>query len=157
MYAISAAHRTLPFGTRALVHNLENGRSVEVYINDRGPFVEGRIIDLSYAAAQSIHMPGTALVRLEILGFGLQGSLSLPPGFYAVQVGAFKEPENALRLKDLISPHFGPVIIQPYDRGDALLHRVRVGHETSEEAARALARELREANLATDTFVVRLD
>ena len=70
MYGITAAHRTLPFGTRVNVHDLENGHDVTVRINDRGPFIEGRIIDLSYAAAQAMHMPGIAQVQLEILGLG---------------------------------------------------------------------------------------
>lgn len=69
MNRLTAAHRTLPFNTRVRVTNLENGRSVEVRINDRGPFVEGRIIDLSYRAARKIGMvkPGLARVRLEVL------------------------------------------------------------------------------------------
>ena len=70
MYDMTAAHRTLPFGTEVRVHDLENGRDVDVRINDRGPFVEGRIIDLSYASAQAMGMPGIARVRLEILGLG---------------------------------------------------------------------------------------
>ncbi len=79
MYDITAAHRTLPFGTQVRVHDLENGRAVDVRINDRGPFVEGRIIDLSYAAAQAMGMPGIARVRLEILGLGsTSGPRSLP-------------------------------------------------------------------------------
>ena len=64
----TAAHQTLPLGARVMVTNLENGSATEVLVNDRGPFAKGRIIDLSYAAAQSIHMvgPGTALVRLDL-------------------------------------------------------------------------------------------
>ena len=54
MYALTAAHRTLPFGTRLLVTNLENDRTVEVRINDRGPYVGARILDLSYAAARAL-------------------------------------------------------------------------------------------------------
>lgn len=69
MHELTAAHRTLPFGTRVRVTNLENGRSVRVRINDRGPFVDGRIIDLSYGAAKKIAMvkAGVVRVRLEIL------------------------------------------------------------------------------------------
>ncbi len=159
MYAISAAHRTLPFGTEVRVHNLENGEDVVVRINDRGPFIEGRIIDLSYAAAQEIHVagPGTARVRLEIMGLGPGGAGGMEPGIFAVQVGAFKEPSNAERLKAIIEPQFAPVAIQGFDRGDGFYYRVRVGHENTEEAARALAQNLREANLASETFVVRLN
>ena len=154
MYDITAAHRTLPFGTRVNVHDLENGQEVTVRINDRGPFVEGRIIDLSYAAAQAMHMPGIAQVRLEILGLGEGGAI---PGIFAVQVGAFRDRSNAERLKELIQSQFGPVIIQNFDRGDGLFYRVRVGHESTEDAARSLAQRLLRANQVTETFVVRLN
>ena len=72
MHALTAAHRTLPFNTRVRVTNLDNGRAVVVRINDRGPFVKGRIIDLSYEAARVVGMigPGTARVRLEVLEMG---------------------------------------------------------------------------------------
>jgi rare lipoprotein A len=153
MYDMTAAHKTLPFGTMVRVHDLDNGRDVTVRINDRGPFVEGRIIDLSYAAAQAMGMPGLAWVRLEILGVGS----SSQPAVFAVQVGAFRDPTNADRLKALIEPSFGPVVIQSFDRGDGMFYRVRVGHEASEDAARDLAEKLRNANLATATFVVRMN
>jgi rare lipoprotein A len=153
MYAMTAAHRTLPFGTEVRVHDLENGRDVEVRINDRGPFVEGRIIDLSYAAAQAMGMPGIAQVRLEILGLGQ----TTGPDVFAVQVGAFRDPANAGRLKALIEASFGPVEIQTFERDDGIFYRVRVGHESSEGAARDLAQKLRDANLASETFVVRVN
>jgi rare lipoprotein A len=155
MYAMTAAHRTLPFGTMVRVHNLENGQSTVVRITDRGPFVEGRIIDLSYAAAQAIHMPGTALVRLEILGASSPSALPSPPGIFAVQVGAFQDRRNAERLRQQIARHYGPVIIQTYDRGDGIFYRVRVGSVVSEDAATQLARKLRNDGFATETFVVR--
>jgi rare lipoprotein A len=145
----------LPFNTRVRVHDLENGREVEVRINDRGPFVEGRIIDLSYAAAQVIHMPGIARVRLDILG--LETDPSQLPGVFAVQVGAFKDRRNAARLKERIAQQFGPVTILEFDRGDGIFYRVRVGRASTEAAARNLARDLRAAGLATETFVVRVD
>jgi rare lipoprotein A len=153
MYDMTAAHRTLPFGTQVRVHDLQNGGEVEVRINDRGPFVEGRIIDLSYAAAQAMGMNGIARVRLEILGLGNTSE----PGVYAVQVGAFRDPANAGRLKALIEASFGPVVIQSFDRGDGLFYRVRVGQESTEAGARDLAEMLRSANLATATFVVRMN
>ena len=154
MYDMTAAHRTLPFGTRVNVHDLENGYDVTVRINDRGPFVEGRIIDLSYTAAQAMHMPGIAEVYLEILGLGEGGAI---PGIFAVQVGAFRDRSNAEQLKERIESQFGPVVIQDFDRGDGLFYRVRVGHESTEDAAGVLAQSLRRANLATETFVVRLN
>jgi rare lipoprotein A len=69
MHRLTAAHRTLPFHTIVRVHNKRNGREVNVRINDRGPFVKGRVIDLSYAAAKALDMlkPGTAPVRLKIV------------------------------------------------------------------------------------------
>ena len=72
MDSLTAAHRSLPFGTKVRVTNLDNGRSVVVRINDRGPFVEGRIIDLSLAGARAIGMigTGTAPVKLEVIEFG---------------------------------------------------------------------------------------
>lgn len=72
MNAMTAAHRTFPFGTKVRVTNLENNISVIVRINDRGPFVEGRIIDLSLGAAKVIQAvgPGTVRVRLEVLEWG---------------------------------------------------------------------------------------
>jgi peptidoglycan lytic transglycosylase len=155
MYDMTAAHRTLPFGTQVRVHDLDNGRDVSVRINDRGPFVNGRIIDLSYAAAKAMGMlgAGTAMVRLEILN----PTVLETPGIFAVQVGAFRERSNADRLRDRIAERFQPVIIQSFDRGDGLYHRVRVGQESSEEAARELARQLVDAGLATETYVVRLN
>jgi rare lipoprotein A len=155
MHDLTAAHRTLPFGTQVRVHDLDNQQEVVVRVNDRGPFVNGRILDLSYAAAKEMGMigAGTARVRLEILNPTV---LNLP-GTFAVQVGAFRDRANAERLRDRIAQRFQPVMIQSFDRGDGLYHRVRVGQESSEEAARELARQLQEAGLATDTFVVRLN
>lgn len=118
MYALTAAHRTLPFGTQVRVHDLENGRDVEVRINDRGPFVRGRIIDLSYSAAMAMHMPSLARVRLEILG--QETSAPVASGVFGVQVGAFQDRSNAERLKALIETRFKPVIILTFDRGDAV-------------------------------------
>jgi len=159
MYGVSAAHRTLPFGTNVKVHDLDNGRVVEVRINDRGPFVEGRIIDLSYGAAKALRMniAGIARVKLEILGYGPQASPVPLPGIFAVQVGAFRDRRNAERLKERIEAYYQPVVILSFDRGDGLLHRVRVGSESTQEAAQALAGKLREADLAKETFVVRVN
>jgi len=159
MYGVSAAHRTLPFGTNVRVHDLDNGRVVQVRINDRGPFVEGRIIDLSYGAARSLGMvgPGVARVKLEILGYGPEASPVPPPGIFSVQVGAFRELANAERLKARIEAYHWPVVILSFDRGDGMFHRVRVGNESSQEGAQALAGQLRAANLAEETFVVRMN
>ena len=155
MLDLTAAHRTLPFGTQVRVHDLDNGQDVVVRVNDRGPFVNGRILDLSYAAARQMEMigAGTARVRLEILNPAVMGL----PGIFAVQVGAFRDRANAERLRDRIAQRFQPVMVQSFDRGDGMYHRVRVGQESSEEAAQELARQLQDAGLATNTFVVRLN
>lgn len=155
MYGMTAAHRTLPFGTVVCVHNLDNGRDVTVRINDRGPFIEGRIIDLSFTAAQAmaVDVSGLARVRLEIVG----RNASAEPGLFAVQVGAFRDRRNADRLKSLIEASHGPVVIQSFDRGDGTFYRVRVGSENSEDAAHGLAQMLHRENLATQTFVVRMN
>jgi rare lipoprotein A len=160
MYAMTAAHRTLPFGTMVRVHDLDNGRSVDVRINDRGPFVSGRVIDLSYAAAQDIDLvgPGTAHVQLEILNSVVVYGPAALPGIYAVQVGAFRSEYNAQRLKAVIEPHYGPVQIQTHnDPQQGLIYRVRVGQLTTEGTAEELAGDLRQSGLATQTFVVRLN
>lgn len=67
MYKMTCAHRTLAFGTMLLVTNLSNNKSVRVRVNDRGPFIEGRILDLSFGAAKKIELDGKELVRIEIL------------------------------------------------------------------------------------------
>src|SRR5438034_427009 len=102
-YELTAAHRTLPLGTRVMVTNLSNGRAVEVRINDRGPFVGGRAIDLSYAAACVLHVvgPGTARVRIEVLPPATQvaeltGAPPQPPPVrYLVQVAALADPARS--------------------------------------------------------------
>ena len=97
--AMTAAHRTLPMGTVVRVTNLNNGESVVVKITDRGPFVDGRIIDLSLAAAKSIdvYRPGTARVRVEAFA---PPEGSDPAGRWCVQIGAFLDPADAVQLKN---------------------------------------------------------
>lgn len=160
MYAMTAAHRTLPFGTRVRVHDLDNGRSVDVRINDRGPFIRGRIIDLSYAAAEALGMAGSGIARvdLQILNPENVYGPAAVPGIFAVQVGAFRSEDNATRLEALIAPHFGPIVIQNYnDPAKGLLYRVRVGHLNTETAAQMLASDLKQAGLTQVTYVVRLN
>ncbi len=153
MHEFTAAHRTLPFNCVVRVTNLNNGKQTEVRINDRGPFVANRVIDLSLSAAQAIEMvgPGTANVRLEILS-GPNPNV----GFFAVQIGAFKVRENAERLKTQMEETYPPVTIATYDSPNGTFYRVRVGRLPSEAAAQNLADKLHEAEQMT-TFVVRLD
>ncbi len=153
MHAFTAAHRTLPFGAVVRVTNLSNGRQTEVRINDRGPFVADRIIDLSLSAAQAIGMvgTGTAQVRIEVLG-----GPNPRVGFFGVQVGAFRMQDNAERLRAQLAANYAPVSIATYDSPSGLFYRVRAGRLPTEDAAGRLAEELRARELLT-TFVVRLD
>src|SRR5574337_1084774 len=98
MYQLTAAHREIPLGSWVEVINLSNGRSLTVRINDRGPFVDGRIIDLSYASARLLGVtgPGVAPVRVRLAHAPQSG---LNPGRYSVQVGSFTAEVNALALK----------------------------------------------------------
>lgn len=151
MDQLTAAHRTLPFNTWVLVRNLDNHRTVTVRINDRGPFVEGRILDLSRAAARELAMigPGTARIRLEVI------APPAPPeqGWFAVQVGAFRDLANAERARDR-ARRFGENRLVFRD-GDPPLWRVIVGREPDLDSARAFAARLR-AEFG-EAFVVRLD
>ncbi|HYM09714.1 MAG TPA: septal ring lytic transglycosylase RlpA family protein [Bryobacterales bacterium] len=153
MEKLTAAHRTLPFGAHVQVTNLQNGRAVEVRINDRGPFVEDRVIDLSRAAARQIAMlgPGTARVRLRVVALPEAPA----PGFFAVQVGAFRNRDNAERLRADLARRYGVAFIQKYDGPQGLFYRVRVGRESDVPAAQALAGELRRQNFTP--LVVRVD
>ncbi|MGB6978908.1 MAG: septal ring lytic transglycosylase RlpA family protein [Candidatus Acidiferrales bacterium] len=153
MHTFTAAHRTLPFGSMVRVTNLRNGMQTEVRINDRGPFVANRIIDLSQAAAQAIEMigTGTSQVRLEVVS-GPNPQI----GFFAVQVGAFLKEENADRLKSQLEATHPPISIAKFEAPNGTFYRVRVGRIPSEAAAQQLADQLHATDQFT-TFVVRLD
>jgi rare lipoprotein A len=154
MYKLTAAHRTLPFDTVVRVTNTNNGKSAVVRITDRGPFVENRIIDLSYAAAKQIEGvgPGVVPIRLEVIS----GSVDPTAGFFTVQVGAFHDPENAGRLRDKLNASYPPVYLQPFDSPEGIFYRVRVGKISGEDAARQFAAQLH-AREGLTTYVVRLD
>ena len=143
MYEMTAAHRTLPFHTRVRVHNLENGRSAVVRINDRGPFVKDRIIDLSYAAAQALDMvgPGTTRVRLEILG----GPPPAAPRF-SVQAGSFQSEANARRLAESLRPRYPDVFIAELETPEGIFYRIRIPASGREEGRR-IASRLRQEGL----------
>jgi rare lipoprotein A len=153
MYKFTAAHRTLPFETMVRVTNLNNGKSTTVRITDRGPFVAGRVIDLSLAAAREIDSvgPGVVPVRLEVLG-----NVDVTAGFFTVQVGAFRERTNAERLRDRLGVSYSPIFIQQYDAPDGTFYRVRVGKVSGEEAAGVFATQLRDKE-GFSPMVVRLD
>ncbi len=134
MYQMTAAHKTLPLGTRVEVTNQSNGKQVEVRINDRGPFIEGRVIDLSYSAAREIQMIGPGIVPVSLR------LLTVPDQRFGVQVGTFRELDNATRLQERLSRTHPPVRVLPL--GDS--YRVLVGAEATQAAAETLAAQLRE-------------
>lgn len=154
MEKMTAAHRTLPFGTQVRVVNRNNKLSVEVRITDRGPFIDGRIIDLSRAAARAIEMigPGTAPVHLQVLSSPAQ--LSGADAYYAVQTGAFRVRANADRQRKEMEQRYGSARIVERE-GAANVWRVLVGRESTLEGANALAAKLRAAT--GHVFVVRMD
>ena len=154
MYKLTAAHKTLPFETMVRVTNLNNGKTTTVRITDRGPFVDNRIIDLSFAAAKEIESvgPGVVPVRIEILSPGIDPTV----GFFTVQVGAFRERANAERLKLRLDANYSPIFIQQFDLPEGTFYRVRVGKVSGEEAATELGEQLR-AKEALIPTVVRLD
>lgn len=153
METLVAAHRILPFNTWLRVTNLGTRQSVNVRVIDRGPFVNGRILDLSKAAARDIGLlgPGLGKIRLEVI--------SAPPDrpandFYTVQIGAFAVRANAERERSRLAARYGEAYIA-LRQGRTPLWRVLVGRKSSPEAAQDLAKLLLAENQAV--FVVRLD
>ena len=137
MYRLTAAHKTLGFNTIVKVNNLDNGKSVQIRINDRGPFVQGRIIDLSYQAALRIKMvrPGTARVRLDIIR--MERNLSR----YVIQIGSFRQKKLAVRLRKKLLDDYATVEIRPRELAQGRFYQVLVGnYKTGKEAARTLRR-----------------
>jgi rare lipoprotein A len=139
-YELTAAHPSLPLGTRAIVTNLSNGRSVEVRINDRGPFVDGRVIDLSYAAARVLDVvrPGTARVRIDVLGtptrvadarplFVPPPVNDLPKTHYLVEVASLADSGRADHLRAVLATHFPDVRLDPLNAGSTRYYSVVMG------------------------------
>lgn len=133
MHRLTAAHKKLPFGTVVEVTNLDNGRRVEVRINDRGPFVKRRILDLSQAAADAIGMlgAGTAKVEMRILR-------APPPPRYTVQVGAFEDAGRARALAEELRERYPETVVT----SDGTWHRVQVGAYGKRSQAEATSREI---------------
>jgi rare lipoprotein A len=155
MHDLTAAHKTLPMGTLVRVRSLENNRSIEVRINDRGPFVRDRIIDLSHEAARQIGMvgPGTAPVEVVAVGLLAGSPTDLYSGNFTFQIGAFTNRDNAERLRAQLGPRYGNAHIQAVDRGDRMLYRVRVGKCSSLDEAIAYEEALIRDGFA-DVFTV---
>jgi rare lipoprotein A len=159
MYKISAAHKTLPLGTKVRVTNRRNGKSVVVRINDRGPFVRGRIIDMSYGGARALDMvaEGVVPVRVETLvlgdnryykSSGRKTVSATRPVRYTVQAGSFQDKRNAVDLKRELERKYSDndVFIREWNGRAQVYYRVRVGRFSSEQDAQSLSRRLQAAN-----------
>ncbi len=160
MYAMTAAHKTLPLGTRVRVKNLANGRETEVRVNDRGPFVRGRIIDLSKKAAGKLGVlgPGTAPVKIWAVGSPPKAAVPSPKapgdpstkaepadytrGIFTVQVAAYQNYDNAVKLREKLEREYGFAVITTYHRGASTFYRVRVGRFDRLGLARKFAKRL---------------
>ena len=161
MYAMTAAHKTLPLPAYVRVTNLQNGRSVVVRVNDRGPFKNNRIIDLSYAAAVRLDMvrDGTALV--EVVSVGQASPAAASPSAAGIQrlfaqAGAFAEESNARRLAERLTVSgLQGVSVNRSSNSGRTLYRVRIGPLDSVDAYDAVVERMREAGF--DSVMLALD
>ncbi len=150
MYAKTCAHKEYPFGTRVKVTNAANNLSAECIVNDRGPFVDGRDIDLSYAVAKEIDMIGTGTARVLLEFNGRDDSYIRPvnvqvakmAGPFAVQVGAFTDGINAIQLKVALKLKYSNVYIQEVEVKGTTYYRVRVGNYNDYDNALSIAEQL---------------
>jgi len=171
MHAMTAAHKTLPIPVYVHVKNLDNGRSAVVRVNDRGPFISGRIIDLSYAAAQKLGVdgPGTANVEISVLAEGEHKPTSVVrsiplntdltqdlPMF--IQMGSFSSQLNANNMvQSLVAANETAVLISHLQTDDGLYYRVRVGPLFDIDEANAILSRLRGKGYQTAHIVVQDD
>lgn len=146
MYDYTCAHREYPFGTKLRVVNLQNGKDVVCTVNDRGPFIPGRDLDLSYASAKKIGLigPGTAEVLMQPIGrdtsYVRYVKYAPASGVLTIQVGAFREIENAMRLKQALNLKYQNVYINKVVLRGETFYRVRVGKFTNYDEAYNLAK-----------------
>ncbi|WP_223670098.1 septal ring lytic transglycosylase RlpA family protein [Kangiella shandongensis] len=171
MYQFTAAHKTLPLPSYARVTNVDNGKSVVVKINDRGPFVKNRLIDLSYAAAKKLGYDnhGTARVEVRVLASpggsrkvpSSTGELEIPPmdrqhdnAKLYVQVGAFSDEMRADTLASRLREHFRqPITLTPVNVNGQRLQRVRIGPLKSARAAEAILSQLKQYSFGSPRVV----
>ena len=156
METMVAAHRTLPFQTMVRVRNVKNDKTVDVRIIDRGPFVNGRIIDLSHAAARAIDLIGPGFGPVELTILSTTASAAAAVAQFGVQVGAFREHANADRMQERMAKEYGAAK-EVLRAGDPPMWRIVAGAEPTEDAAEALAQKIRREQNAPEAFVVRLD
>ena len=167
MHAMTAAHKTLPLGVYVKVHNRRNGKQVVVRVNDRGPFIDGRIIDLSYSAAKSLGVvkSGTADVTVEALGFlgknrkgrtVYRSPANYDTGLFAIQVGSCSSMENAqLIADDMRSQYIFTTIREATVHGERY-YRVHAGTYTSLKDAERV-RRYSSNKLLNSGYVVAVD
>jgi rare lipoprotein A len=154
---MTAAHRTLPMGSVVRVTNLTNNQSVLVKITDRGPFVEGRIIDLSLAAAKAvdIYRPGTARVRVEAYAPPERPGVD-PAGKWCVQIGAFLDEANATRLKNELMRRYATAKVIEFAGPTG--HWVRINPLSADKAtASRMAETMRVPEPGARPYLVRLN
>jgi rare lipoprotein A len=173
MYDMTAAHKILPLGTHVKVINKNNGATVILRVNDRGPFVSGRIIDLSYTAEQKLGMlqPGTIPVRVEAVQVAEQTQIkgktvwkaeavpNFQYGNFYIQVGAFQQVANAIKMRQDLQQSYEKVSIQPptaRDRETERYYRVQVGAYKALQEAQKEADRLKQ-NRYPGAFVVATD
>lgn len=149
MYALTCAHRDYPFGTRLKVTNVSNNKTVDCIVNDRGPFVTERDLDLSYGAAKEIGLigPGTGKVKIDYAGRDNSYMkeiryFSTSKGPFTLQVGSFRELSNAMRLKMAIELKYNTVYITVAEIDGSKYYRVRIGNFTIKEEAYRFAKTL---------------
>jgi rare lipoprotein A len=155
MHKLTAAHRTLPLGSIAVVRSITSGKEVTVRINDRGPFAKGRVMDLSYAGARTIGMVGNGTDQIELRVIGFQGRAA-EMGYLRVQIGSFAEQRNAAMLLQRAQRMYPGGRIQAVELPDGRRYRVQVGEFRTENQAESAALKL-EADLAVQSFVFRDD
>lgn len=155
MHQLTAAHRTLPLGSIAVVRSMSTGRQVTVRINDRGPFARGRVLDLSLAGAHALGMTGTGTDHVELRVVGYQGRAS-DMGFLRVQVGSFSDQQNAINLLERTKYLYPGGRVQVVDLSEGRRYRVQIGQFTTEAQAEAAGSHL-ESFLGLSTFVFRDD
>ncbi len=151
MYTLTAFHRTLPLGALIRVTNLDNKKSIEVRISDRGPFTAGRVLEVSYAAARELAFAEQGIARVSIEALDLPSA----PSRFTVQAAVFSEEENANLLRDRLSKKYEMISVVPVSSNLGILYRVRVGVYATEERARAVAAKLKLEGL--EPFVIRKD
>jgi rare lipoprotein A len=155
MHKLTAAHRTLPLGSIAIIRSTSTGKEVTVRINDRGPFAKGRVLDLSLAGAQALGMVGVGTDQIELRVIGFQGRTA-DMGFLRVQIGSFAEQNNAANLLERAQRMYPVGRIQRVDLPDGRRYRVQVGEFRTEQQAESAASRL-ETELSVRSFVFRDD